>query len=520
MLRRYVPFLVLALAAGALVLVRTSTAQDQAPKAGAKAAPSADGKGATGGDPTATAKAGPAAPKGPTAKVEKGPLTASVSLKGVVEAEQTTELAVHLKAWPGPLLVKRAVEHGTPVKAGDVLVEFDAEKIDLALRDARQERDLAEIGIRQAEEEVPILERMTPIELAAAERGKKHADEDLKRFLEIERPLMQESAANMLRNAEFSLQSQKDELKQLEKMYKDKDLTEETEQIILRRYRHYVTLYEFFLKMAQARHEQALRIELPRHELTVRENAEKTGVTLDRARNVLPLTLRQKRLALAKAKYENDKAQERLQNLEQDRAALVVRAPSDGVAYHGRSVRGQWPPATPPGAPAKLLRGGNVAPEEVVVTVVAAGGPAFVRATAEEKDRHLLHEGMEGKVIPTAYPDLKVPARLARLVAAPQGGGFDARVEFQGGKAPEALVPGMSCTAKFVAFRKPDALSLPAAVVFTDDGEDETRYVYLAPKGPAGKAEKKVVKVGKTAGDRVEILDGLKEGDEVLTAKP
>jgi multidrug resistance efflux pump len=518
MLRRYVPYLVLALAAAAFVAARPTPAQDTATRP--KGPPSADGKGGPGSDSTATTKTAAATAKGPTAKVEKGPLTAAVALKGVVEAEQTTELAVHLKAWPGPLMVKKAAEHGAPVKAGDVLVEFDTEKIDLALRDARQERDLAEITIRQAEEELPLLEKQAPIELAAAERGKKHADEDLKRFLDIERPLMQQMADQMLRNSQFMLQSQKDELKQLEKMYKDKDLTEETEQIILRRYRHYVELYEFMAKMAQARHDNALKIDLPRQEINTRENVEKTAVALDRARNVLPVTLRQKRLALAKAKYENDKAQERLHYLEQDRASMVIRAPADGVAYHGRSVRGQWAPAANPMAPAKLLRGGAIAPEEVAVTLITAGGPVFVRATAEEKDRHLLHEGMQGKVTPTAYPDMKVPARLAHLVAAPQGGGFDVRVEFEGGKAPEGLVPGMSCTAKFVAFRKPDALSVPAAAVFTDDGDDETRYVYLAPKGPSGKPEKVVVKAGKAAGDRLEILDGLKEGDEILTAKP
>jgi multidrug efflux pump subunit AcrA (membrane-fusion protein) len=63
------------------------------------------------------------------------------------------------------------------------------------------------------------------------------------------------------------------------------------------------------------------------------------------------------------------------------------------------------------------------------------------------------------------------------------------------------------------AYRNDTALTLPSSAVFGDD--DEEHFVYRSSGG-----DKVVVKVGKTAGDRTEILDGLKEGDEVRTSRP
>src|SRR5208282_5697492 len=85
-------------------------------------------------------------------------------------------------------VVEKAAELGMPVKRGDILVELDREKIDKAIQDAEVELSLGELSLKHAEEELPVLEKLLPIDLAAAERAKTQADEDLSRFLEIDRP--------------------------------------------------------------------------------------------------------------------------------------------------------------------------------------------------------------------------------------------------------------------------------------------------------------------------------------------
>lgn len=491
MLRRFAPWLALAVAVGALAYNRPIAADD----------------------PPGKGKDKPEAPNAATVKVDKGPLTAAVTFKGVVQADKAEELTLRPKAWSGPLLVKKSVEHGSPVKAGDVLVEFDTDKLDVALRDAKQERELAEVAIRQAEIELPLLERQTPQDLASAERSFRQASEDLQRFLTIDRPQSEASVAFRLKSANYQVETARDDLKQLQKMYRDKDLTEETERIILKRYQHQVESAEFSLKSAKLAAEETLKITLPRKEQSAKDAVEKAELSLTKARDVAPLALQQKRLALAKLRYDEKKSRDRLADLEADHAALAVKAPADGLAYHGRFVRGQWTVPAGPQGPA-LLRGGVVMPGDVFITVVAPT-PLVVRAEAEEKELPGLKAGTAGKVTPTADPEKKLGAKLTRIAAAPQGGKFELRIELDGKAA--GLVPGMTCAARFVTARKEDALTVPASAVFEDD--DEAKYVYRPAKG-SGRPRKQVVKVGITAGDRVEIVEGLTAGDEILASKP
>ncbi len=169
-------------------------------------------------DEPAADKSSPAAPT--IVKVEKGPFRVEVTLTGVFESAKMSEVAVKPKAWTMPLVVERAVEPGTPVKQGDILIELDREKIDKAIQDAEVELSLGELALKHAAEELPVLERMLPIDLDAAERAKTQADEDLARFREIDRPNAEKVAQFSVKSAGESLEYAKEELRQLEKMYR------------------------------------------------------------------------------------------------------------------------------------------------------------------------------------------------------------------------------------------------------------------------------------------------------------
>src|SRR5581483_4390710 len=110
--------------------------------------------------------------KPPTYKVEAAPFRVEVTLKGVFESAAMTEVLVKPEVWTSGLTVVKAAEPGTAVKQGDVLLTLDREKIDKAIRDQEADQQLADLAIRQAELDLPILERMTPLELTAAERAK------------------------------------------------------------------------------------------------------------------------------------------------------------------------------------------------------------------------------------------------------------------------------------------------------------------------------------------------------------
>jgi HlyD family secretion protein len=469
----------------------------------------------------ALATAPPASSSKPaTVKVEKGPFKIEVVLTGVFEAERLTEVSLRPKAWALPLVVERAVELGTPVKKGEILVEFDCDKIDKAIQDTEVENTLGELALKQAEEELPIIEKALPVDLTAAEHAKTHADEDLKKFLEIDRPQIERNAQFKVKRSVESLEYSKEELRQLEKMYRSKDLTEETEEIILRRQRFEVEVGEFFLKEAELQRNQALKVDLPRQEQHVRENALKLSIEQEKARALLPLNLNQKRLTLAKLKHDQAKSAEKLADLRRDRDELTVHAPADGLVYYGRPERGQWSAAAI--AP-KLHKGGVMAPDEVFITIVAPR-PIAIRATVDEKDLRALIQPREQKgiVIPTFDPDQRLPARLASVLPVPrEAGKFEAVIAYDTGEDKSAIKPGMACTVKFVPYRKEEALIVSSAAVFEDDSADIiTKYVYFAKPDRDGKFTKQWIKAGKTANGKTEILEGLAAGDEILASKP
>jgi multidrug efflux pump subunit AcrA (membrane-fusion protein) len=464
------------------------------------------------------ASSGTATPS--TTKVEKGPFKVEVSLTGVFEPVRLAEVSVKPKAWSGPLSVVSAIGLGMPVKEGDILVEFDHEKIDKAIQDAEIELGIEEAALKHAAEELPVLEKLLPIDLTAAERARTQADENLARFLEIDRPNSEKMAQFSVKSASEYLEYAKEELRQLEKMYRSKDLTEETEEIILRRTRFQVESGEVRLKEAEIQRDTTLKVELPRQEIRVREAATRQGLDYQKAVATLPLTLSQKRLGLAKLRHEHDRAGEKLAELRRDRDTMTVHAPADGLVYYGRIEHGAWPGTST--VASKLRKGGVIMAEEVFITVVAPR-PLLIRSPVEEKDLHLLSGRTElnGRAIPSALPELSLPARLTSLTSVPrESGKFDVLADVELSPAAALIKPGMACTLKFTPYRAAEALAVPSSVVSDDEADDGTitHVVYLPVK--EGKPAKRTVKIGRRAGGKTEILDGLKAGDEVLTSKP
>ena len=455
--------------------------------------------------------------KGRTHKVEKGPFKVEISLKGVFESKDMAEVSVHTEAWaPNPLVVKQVVEHGTAVKTGDPILWLDLTKIDQMIQDLEADRFLAELAIKQAEEELPILEKSTPLDLALAERAKRLADEDLDRFLKVDRDLMKKVVEFLVKNYTNYLEYAKEELRQLEKMYRANDIREETEEIILKRQRNQIEMITFSLDRAKILREEALTVEIPRMEQTLKNNAQKQQLGFDRARAMLPLALNQKRRALEKLNYEHTKSAERLSKLKRDREAMTVRAPTDGIVYYGKCVRGKWATAGTVGM--KLQRGGMLQHEEIVLTVVKPR-PVAVRVVIDEKDLPHLHAGLKGKIVPTGFPERKFGGTLDQVLPVPvTAGTFDGRVSLDPTAPAEALMPGMACTFKAVPYQKAEAITVPATAVFAEELDEDRHYVLVPRKGD--KPEKRPVTVGKTGGGKTEITDGLKEGDEILLEKP
>ncbi len=476
-------------------------------------------KGKTDKNPGKKTAAAPKDEKPAVHKVEKQPFKIERTVKGILAAEEAAEITYRplpsLQPPPsqGPLTVRTAVAHGARVKKGDVLVAFDGTKLDEALANLEQEKQVLEAGIELAQEELPLFEKSAPTELAAADFAKKRADQELTYFLEIGRAQAVKEIDMRVKSSKFYMEYASEELRQLEKMYKANDLTEDTEKIILRRQRNDVEMATFYYQSALLGRDYVLKYTLPSKEKLLKEAQVKQEQQLDKAQKTLGPTTVQKRATLAKMRHDQEKNAQRLEKFHKDRAAMTIRAPIDGVVYHGKFHKGRWTLAD--ALESKLAPHGTVNPDEVFLTVVAPR-PAVVYLTIDEKDVYLLKLGAKGTAKVLFDPDRKLSARVTKLATVPSTPGkYDAVVALDLGAGDDRLMPGMGCSVKFVPYSKKDALVVPSKAVHE---EDDKYVVYLARTD--GKPQTREVTPGRSEGGQTEILAGLREGEEIFLERP
>lgn len=505
-----------------------NSSAEQSPKDGAKKEAEANGSGkekpgkeaTSAAEPpkpaVAPAKEAPAAkPAPPTHTVSRGLVKVEKSYTAVFQPKATAELALRFQAWSQAEVVE-AVEHGAQVKKGDVLVRFKTEDLDRAIADQKRSLEAARRSLKDSEELLAIMEKSVPFDLESLRIGLEQSEQDAKRYFEVERDLLVRSYEMSLRSAKESLDYERAELEQLEKMYKADDLTEETEELILRRQRSAVERAELSYLLAQDRHERLMGIDLPRRDAEMKRDLERIKLIAARSQITLPAALIEQRRSVEQQKIDLQRAEERLAKLEGDRKLLDCRAPCDGIAYYGAFNRGEWSGAAT--LQSKLKPGGTASKNDVLFTIVQLPTEK-ITFNVGEADLRWIEAGLEGSVEPKARPRTYLPVVVTRVAQVPIAADkFEVTAEVTMPKRSLGVVPSMTGTARFLVYVKKDAVLVPSKAVFTEELDPTRRYVWV--KGKADRPEKRPVEVGEPAGESLEILDGLREGETVLLEKP
>lgn len=154
--------------------------------------------------------------------------------------------------------------------------------------------------------------------------------------------------------------------------------------------------------------------------------------------------------------------------------------------------------------------GSMAQPGRVLLTLAAQGG-LRIDADVDEKNLRLLTPGMAARAVADAYPGQSFDAQLSYISPAvdPQRGTVEVRLAVP--KPPAFLRPDMTVSVELVGGVKKDALVLPSGAV--RDADREAPWVLLLSEGRALRVP---VKLGLRGIGAVEILAGLKEGDEAI----
>ena len=229
---------------------------------------------------------------------------------------------------------------------------------------------------------------------------------------------------------------------------------------------------------------------------------------------------------------------------EQQKAALILRAPIAGTVQLGRSVTAAGAGASVPNLPGlsestqqalqglaggggqatgpPLRAGSEVAAGQTVATVFDVG-TLTVAAQVDETDVALVRPGEQARVELDAFPGAAFSAAVRRVAVAPSpgqsaAGGVTYEVDLSLGplleQGDDAGRPtprvGMTATAEIEVRRSSGALSVPSAALI---GRGSGQAVFVIEHG---KVHLRPVRVGAEGEDRVAILSGVTSGERVV----
>lgn len=438
--------------------------------------------------------------------ITSAPLETTLEVEATLLPEEPVPFQLKPEQW-STFTIRDLIDHGASVKAGEAVISFEDEDYQRALEEGKAEAKARAIELAKTERELADLETTTPRTLEGLKLAHDRAKEALDYFLEIGRPLEIEDAEKSLERAERSLRYQQEELDQLLKMYEEDGLTEETEEIILTRQKAQVDSAKFALKKAKLATEWNLEKSIPRKTVDLQRDYNQALLAYETGKLNLPRELEQKTLAVAKARRTNRKADEDLAALEADSKFFTLKAPADGMVFHGEIKDGTWSL----GNTAKFLfKTGSAPVNTTLMTLMPAGSPLVLHGKVDQGQYLALSSETTGSATIAGLSGSSFPVKVTTLAPAPNAAGrysLEMSIEL-----PEdhPLVEGMKAQVILVTYRNDDAITIPDRALTTSDGKATVKL-----KMADGKFETREVTTGREVDGKTEILEGL-EVDQVI----
>lgn len=463
---------------------------------------------------TATMSSGLMAEDKPeTVAIKPDKFRVTVKLSGVFESSQLSEVKLRPDVW-STFKVESVAPQGTRVKQGDVILKFESKEIDEAIREATFEVENGKLSHEEARVELEALKKLVPLDLNDARESFKMANVELDYYQRFYEKLNRMRTDMSLKSSEQNLESVQEEYDQLNKMYKADDLTEETEEIVLKRAMQQIESAKLWHEFSKVSHQEEIQFGLPKAKQRVEEGVVRASLNLQRVEVTLPASLRKKEIEVEKTRLSLSKNEEKLAQLKEDRKLMTIISPADGIVYYGACERGRWGDAQ---KLAESLKPGESAATQTVLLTIVNHAAMFVRAEVPEKELYRVLPESPGRMTPTAYPHDRINCRVATIEPVAFGDViYDARIMITS-DPPHDVHPGMNCEVVLTTYEQGAVLSLPNDAVFTDDDDDSQKYVYV---DEGGKGIRRDVKTGESSETRTEITAGLVADEVVHLKKP
>ena len=274
-------------------------------------------------------------------------LTAPGDLSGKLIPADADNVQVHLEEYSGSLRFESAIAHGSHVEEGQVIAVIDTDGIEASIKAGKKAAETAARSHRHLLERQEMAEEQAVRTLDSTRRALEQSKQSLSGWLEFERSFERQQAEQMRQSRLASLKDQRDELAQLESMYRENELTDATEELVLQRARRTLSMSEASLELSNARRAYYLRFTEPQRTAQLERAVGAAEMGLEHLLRNQQMAKTDAEAARAASSEDVEKARSHLTGLERDRSELILKAPRAGILLHG-SADDYRPGGAPP----------------------------------------------------------------------------------------------------------------------------------------------------------------------------
>lgn len=494
------------------------------------------------------------------APVTEGELLRSTSANGLLVALTT----VDVRSKAGGKIIRLAVDEGSEVKQGDLIAEIDpadtravfdqaaadvrsaesratsarinedlqTRSVETDVEDARVALELARIRLRKAETEAQTQPKLTNAGLDSARASLVAQEQALRQLQTVTSPQSIKDANANYNRAAAELRAATAEAKRQTELL-DKGFVSQAavDRAVSARESAQSSYDSAAQRKATIEADQASLLESQRSRVAqaraalAQAEANRSQVTLSRQ------SLEEARKALRQAEINLRSAQNASLNVrirQSDVKGAEASTVRSRVSFDNARVQLDSTTVTAPRAGVvtqKYIEEGTIIPpgtstfsQGTAIVQLSDTTRMYVECAVDEADVSQVKMGQDVLITLEAYPGVKFPGRVSRINPSARTENsitaVKVRIEVLPG-AKEKLLPGMTATCEFITLRLPKTLLAPSQAIQREGDKTFVRVKTADPKKP----ERREVKVGESGNEGVQILEGLKPGEEVVVAE-
>ena len=438
-----------------------------------------------------------------TVKVKAGTFVYKADLPGLVLSTDSKKIKLSAKQWQNWVLVK-AASHGQFVKKGDVLAVFESKDYLEAVESGKRNLETQKANLVKAQKLFEISMKKMDFEKKKAQLAAEAAEKLNLIYKEKGHSQAQANFEQDLIDAKNSLEYQKEELSQLKKMYDEDKITEETEEIVLKRQQNYVKSLTRRMKSRELAVEEAMTVKLPNELFNSEYKKAKAELDAEKIQVEWEIYALTERLKLESQVQSLKKAEENQAELESDKAFLEIKAENDGLVVYGNVSSGKWTNQSG----TEYKKGQSFMKGASLFSLV---NPSQFKISARADYTQIQYVDERASFFVDLPGKGVEELSLKSKSSIPNNNVFKVTFDL---KDARGVFHGTECKVQVIKVLGKMIISVPQKAVHRDELNPAKTYVNAVKDG---KTEKVYVETGITYNGQTVITAGLSEGVEVKT---